>query len=295
MAGAFVLGLLLILSVQSHESVSTEGSGYELTANTVSSPSSILLTSASATDVPMSTTNATYILNLSFETIVNFLKEHMFPVIVIGSLVLLLVFIICTAVICSQKKKASAYYPSSFPKKKYVDEKDKSGGKKTLDEIPEKNVDVPHEEPISSTKRLEADILAATNNLKSPTKEQQMTNGKETKLEIIDETATKNEIGEVAENIVLEQSCTEAGENKESASQGIMMENLQLDKKEKDAAEEKEKDAAEEQKNQDASPAPEDIKEAAEATMPTTEAATSQSDNPSTSDTQNGEEPNPSC
>ncbi|XP_043924340.1 transmembrane protein 119 [Protopterus annectens] len=287
MAVTFVLGLLLILTTQSYEESTTEGSGYDSTTPTTFEQDSTLFTLALATDIPVTNTNGTYILNLSFETIVNFLKEHMFPIIVIGSLVLLLVFIICTAVICSQKNKASAYYPSSFPKKKYVDEKDKIGGKKTLDEIPEKNSDAPSEEAISSTKQLEADILAATSNLKSPTKEQQMANGKETKLEIIDETATKNEVSEAAKNVP-EEPCTEAGENKLCASQDIMMENLQLDK---------EKDTTEQQKTQDTSPAPENenVKEEVEANAPSTEAATSQSDQ-STSDTQeNIKDSTPSC
>uniref|UniRef100_A0A8C0ZBR5 Transmembrane protein 119 n=1 Tax=Cyanistes caeruleus TaxID=156563 RepID=A0A8C0ZBR5_CYACU len=97
-------------------------------------------------------------------------REYLLLVVVVGSLSFVLLFIICAAVIVRQKHKASAYYPSSFPKKKYVDERDKSGGARAFSEVPEKAPEAGAEEPLDGSRQLQADILAAAQNLKSPHK-----------------------------------------------------------------------------------------------------------------------------
>ncbi|XP_068019448.1 transmembrane protein 119 [Melanerpes formicivorus] len=102
------------------------------------------------------------------EGLADFFKEYMLLVVVVGSLAFVLLFIICAAVIVRQKHKASAYYPSSFPKKKYVDQRDKVGGPRDFSEVPEKAPDPGAEEPLDSNQQLQADILAAAQNLKSP-------------------------------------------------------------------------------------------------------------------------------
>ncbi|KAF1466162.1 hypothetical protein FQV17_0011129, partial [Megadyptes antipodes antipodes] len=102
--------------------------------------------------------------------LVDFFKEYMLLVVVVGSLAFVLLFIICAAVIVRQKHKASAYYPSSFPKKKYVDQRDKVGGARAFNEVPEKAPDPGAEEPLDCSRQLQADILAAAQNLKSPPK-----------------------------------------------------------------------------------------------------------------------------
>ncbi|XP_043832724.1 transmembrane protein 119 isoform X2 [Dromiciops gliroides] len=115
--------------------------------------------------------------------IVDFFREYMLLISVVGSLVFVLLFIICAAVIVRQKHKASAYYPSSFPKKKYVDQSDRAGGTRAFSELPDKAPDAhPDDAAVDSSRQLQADILAATQNLKSPTKAP-LANGDGVKIE----------------------------------------------------------------------------------------------------------------
>ncbi|XP_037672928.1 transmembrane protein 119 [Choloepus didactylus] len=102
--------------------------------------------------------------------IVDFFRQYVMLIAVVGSLVFLLMFIVCAAVITRQKHKASAYYPSSFPKKKYVDQSDRAGGPRAFSEVPDRAPDGRPEEALGSSQQLQADILAATQNLKSPAK-----------------------------------------------------------------------------------------------------------------------------
>lgn len=107
--------------------------------------------------------------------IVDFFRQYVMLISVVGSLTFLLMFIICAAVITRQKHKASAYYPSSFPKKKYVDQSDRAGGPQAFSEVPDRAPDGRPEEALDSSQQLQADILAATQNLKSPARAAQGT------------------------------------------------------------------------------------------------------------------------
>ncbi|XP_072444040.1 transmembrane protein 119b [Chiloscyllium punctatum] len=97
--------------------------------------------------------------------IMGFINQYMSLIIIGGVLLILLVVIVCAIVLVRQNYKASAYYPSSYPKKKYVNEQDKRGSTKSFDEIPEKVNDEPRED----SKQLETDILTVTHNLKKKT------------------------------------------------------------------------------------------------------------------------------
>ncbi|KAM5192598.1 transmembrane protein 119 [Mantella aurantiaca] len=144
---------------------SGEGDGTAIVSNTQSYDTVGSTTENSVKNVNGTTTS----LNV-LENIKQFFKEYMLLVIVVGSLVALLIFIMCAAVIMSHRHKASAYYPSSFAPKEYVNHDDKNGGTSTFNEIPEKPHDAKVEEVVSSSNQLQADILNAAQNLKSPTK-----------------------------------------------------------------------------------------------------------------------------
>ncbi|OBS71372.1 hypothetical protein A6R68_00069 [Neotoma lepida] len=100
--------------------------------------------------------------------IMDFFREYVMLIAVVGSLAFLLMFIVCAALITRQKHKATAYYPSSFPEKKYVDQSDRAGGPRAFSEVPDRASDSQPEEALDSSQQLQADILAATQNLRSP-------------------------------------------------------------------------------------------------------------------------------
>lgn len=100
--------------------------------------------------------------------IMDFFRQYVMLIAVVGSLAFLLMFIVCAALITRQKHKATAYYPSSFPEKKYVNQSDRAGGPPAFSEVPDRAPDSRQEETLGSSQQLQADILAATQNLRSP-------------------------------------------------------------------------------------------------------------------------------
>lgn len=101
---------------------------------------------------------------------VSFLEENMLLILVSCSLLILTFLIVCGAVVMSHRRKVNAYYPSSFPSRMYVDQRDKAGGAKLFNEVPERAAPEQQAEKLDSHKELQAAIMKAAKNLRTPSK-----------------------------------------------------------------------------------------------------------------------------
>ncbi|XP_018604514.1 transmembrane protein 119-like [Scleropages formosus] len=125
-------------------------------------------------------TTVTRIKHFIFHQVVDFLRENLLLIIVVSSLVIVLIFIVCCASVMSHKRKLTAYYPSSFPTKKYVDQKDKSGGARTFSDVHGKPPNSQQPEAGDPSRPFQTADQVVTKNLRTPSKALVGDKGKET-------------------------------------------------------------------------------------------------------------------
>lgn len=127
-------------------------------------------TSESTSKSPTIPEGPTYWDQVSLTKLLDLLQNNLLLMLVGSSLLILIIFIICCAAFMSRRHKVNAYYPSSFPATMYVNQRDKTGGSKPFLEVPEKESVFLQAEPEDSSKQLQADIMRAVKNLRTPTK-----------------------------------------------------------------------------------------------------------------------------
>lgn len=137
----------------------------ELTNSTSSLP-----TSNSSSEYQTTPADPAHVETEFLSQVKDFLEENMLLILVACSFILLFFLIICGAIFMSRRRKVNAYYPSSFPSKMYVDHRDKIGGAKLFNEVPEKAAPEQEGEPVDSHKQLQADIMRAAKSLRTPNK-----------------------------------------------------------------------------------------------------------------------------
>ncbi|XP_031711855.1 transmembrane protein 119b [Anarrhichthys ocellatus] len=171
--GLHLIGLCVVFCISS--SLATPLPFYSILEGSTDEEDLSILTSSPPTSNLSSEYQTTPVGPTHVETdflnrVVDFLEENMLLILVAGSFILLVFLLICGAIIMSRRRKVNAYYPSSFPSKMYVDHRDKSGGAKVFNEVPEKAAPEQESEAVDSHKQLQADIMRAAKRLRTPNK-----------------------------------------------------------------------------------------------------------------------------
>ncbi|KAK0141985.1 Transmembrane protein 119 [Merluccius polli] len=144
----------------------TEGSAAEEETGT-SAPARFLTTRPQAPGGQPDGREAT-----ALEELVRFLHGNLLFLLIGASVVLVVVLlIVCGAALLKRKWRINAYYPCSFPSKMYVEQRDKAGGVKRFDPVPQKASVGQEGEPVDSGQRLHQDILRAAKSLRTPNKQ----------------------------------------------------------------------------------------------------------------------------
>ncbi|XP_035524090.1 transmembrane protein 119b [Morone saxatilis] len=168
-----LIGLSVVFFIRSSSATplpfysSLEGSTDE---EELSNITSFLPTSNVSSEYQTTPVGPTHVETDFLSQVVNFLQENMLLILVAGTFILLVFLIICGAIFMSHRRKVNAYYPSSFPSKMYVDHRDKTGGAKPFNEVPEKPAPEQKSETVDSHKQLQADIMRAAKSLRTPNK-----------------------------------------------------------------------------------------------------------------------------
>uniref|UniRef100_A0A3P9H6Y7 Transmembrane protein 119b n=1 Tax=Oryzias latipes TaxID=8090 RepID=A0A3P9H6Y7_ORYLA len=102
--------------------------------------------------------------------LVDFLEKNVLLILVITALVLLVFLMICGVLLMSHWRKVNSYYPASFPSKMYVDERDKTGGARSFNEVQGKAACEHESLPVDSHRQLQADIMRAAKSLRAASK-----------------------------------------------------------------------------------------------------------------------------
>lgn len=185
-----LIGLCAVFCISSSSATplpfysSLEGSTDE---EELSNLTSLLPTSNSSSEYQTTPVSPTHVETDFLSQVVSFLEENMLLILVAGSFILLVFLIICGAIFMSRRRKVNAYYPSSFPSKMYVDHRDKTGGAKPFNEVPEKPAPEQQSEPVDSHKQLQADIMRAAKSLRTPNKPVDAAEGGEPSQKVADQ------------------------------------------------------------------------------------------------------------
>lgn len=177
-----LIGLCVVLCISSSSATPLpfysflEGSTDE---EELSNSTSFLPTSNISSEYQTTPVSPTHVETDFLSHVVNFLEENTLLILVAGSFILLVFLVICGAIFMSRRRKVNAYYPSSFPSKMYVDHRDKTGGTKPFNEVPEKPAPEQQSEPVDSHKQLQADIMRAAKSLRTPNKPADAAEGSE--------------------------------------------------------------------------------------------------------------------
>uniref|UniRef100_H2LWC6 Transmembrane protein 119b n=1 Tax=Oryzias latipes TaxID=8090 RepID=H2LWC6_ORYLA len=149
--------------------------------------------------------------------LVDFLEKNVLLILVITALVLLVFLMICGGLLMSRRRKVNSYYPASFPSKMYVDERDKTGGARSFNEVQGKAACEHESSPVDSHRQLQADIMRVAKSLRAASKSTDATEKDE---------SCQQEADPASENIsksnctILDQALSSVPEEKEPCELG---------------------------------------------------------------------------
>ncbi|KAF7667553.1 hypothetical protein LDENG_00057830 [Lucifuga dentata] len=189
-----------------------EGSADEEEASNLIPSSSTPATNGLSTECQTTPGDHAHVDTDLLNQVVNFLQENLLFILVGSTFLLVIFLIICGAVFMSRRRKVNSYYPSSFPSKMYVDQRDKTGGAKPFNEVPEKPTPAQESETVDSCKQLQADIMRAAKSLRTANKSPDVIEGSDPGQKITDHSP---EDDSKADGSILDKELSNVPEEKE--------------------------------------------------------------------------------